>query len=66
MKSGTYAELHGSREEFNTGSLGDLSTTLDTGQVDESRLDNALLALSGLDNSLGEAIQMSVVSSSSE
>lgn len=52
----TYAELHGGGEEVNTGSLGDLIAAGNTGQVDESRLDDSLLALGGLDHGLGESI----------
>lgn len=55
MSRSTYAELNGGGEEVNTSGLGDLVTTGNTGQVDEGRLDNALLALGGLDHSLGEA-----------
>lgn len=55
MNRGTYAKFHGSREELKTGSLGDGITTSDTGQVNEGRLDNALLALGGLEDGLSEA-----------
>lgn len=50
----TYAKLNGGGEEVNTGRLGDLLATGDTGQVDVGRLNDALLALGGLDHSLGE------------
>jgi hypothetical protein len=53
----TYAKLNGGGEEVNASGLGDLLTTGNTGQVDEGRLNDALLALSGLDHSLGEAIR---------
>jgi hypothetical protein len=51
----TYTELHGGGEELNTGGLGNLITTGNTGQVDESRLNNTLLALGGLDDGLGKS-----------
>jgi len=51
----TYAKLDGSREELDTGGLDDLITASHTGQVNESGLDDVLLALGGLDNSLGES-----------
>jgi hypothetical protein len=50
----TYAKLNRGGEEVNASGLGNLLTTRDTGQVDEGRLNNALLALGGLDHSLGE------------
>ena len=53
----TYAKLNGGGEELNTGRLGDLLTTGDTGQVDVGGLDEALLALGGLDHSLSEAMR---------
>lgn len=55
LHENTYAKLHGGREEIKTGSLGDLITTGNTGQVDESRLNDALLALGGLDHGLGKS-----------
>ena len=51
----TYTELHGGGEELNTGGFGNLVTAGNTGQVDESRLNNTLLALGGLDDSLGKS-----------
>lgn len=51
----TYTELYRGREELNTSGLGDLITTGNAGQVDESRLNNALLALGGLDDGLGKS-----------
>lgn len=57
----TYAEFHGGREEIKASSLGNSLTTGNTGQVDESRLDNALLALGGLDHSLGKSVLELVV-----
>lgn len=51
----TYAQFHGGREELHTGRLGDLVAAGHTGQVDESRFDDALLAPGGLDHGLGEA-----------
>lgn len=51
----TYAQFHGGREEVNASSFGNGLTTGNTGQVDESRLDNALLTLGGLDHSLGKS-----------
>ena len=53
----TYAKLDGNREELGAGGLGDSITALNTGKVDEAGLDNALLALGGLDDLLGEAAQ---------
>lgn len=50
----TYAKLNGGGEELNASRLDDLLTTGDTGQVDIGGLDNALLALGGLDHSLGK------------
>lgn len=50
-----YAKLYRSREEFNTSSLRDFIAARNTGQVNESGLDDALLALGGLDNGLGES-----------
>jgi hypothetical protein len=49
------AKLDGSREELDTGGLDDLIAASHTGQVNESGLDDVLLALGGLDNSLGES-----------
>ena len=51
----TYAKLNGSREELDTSGLGDGITASHTRQVNESGLDDALLALGGLDDSLGES-----------
>lgn len=51
----TYPESHESGEEFNTSCLDNRVTTGDTRQVNESRLDNAGLALEGLDDTLGES-----------
>jgi hypothetical protein len=51
----TYTEFHGSGEEVETGGLGNLITAGNTGQVDESRLNNALLTLGSLDDGLGES-----------
>lgn len=50
----TYAKLNGGGEEVNTGGLSNGVTAGNTGQVDESRLNNTLGALGGLDNSLGK------------
>ena len=51
----TYAELNRDREEIAAGLLGNGSTTRDTREVDEARLDEALLALQGLKHLLGES-----------
>lgn len=51
----TYAKLHGGGEELNTGSFSNLLATGDTGQVDESRLDDTLLAVGSLDHGLGKS-----------
>jgi hypothetical protein len=48
-------ELNGYREVLSAGGLGNGVTTLDTGQVYIAGLDDALLALGGLDDLLGEA-----------
>lgn len=61
LRKETYAEFHGGGEEVNTSSLGDLLATGNTGQVDESRLDDSLLALGGLDDGLGESNAGSVI-----
>ena len=50
-----YPESHKSREEFDTSCLGDLVTTSNAGQVNESRLDDTSLTSESLDNSLGES-----------
>lgn len=49
------AKLNGYGEEVGAGGLCDGVTTVNTGQVDEAGLDNALLALGGLDDLLGES-----------
>lgn len=51
----TYSKLDRSREEFDTSGLRNLLATSDAWQIDESRLDNALLALSSLDDGLGKS-----------
>ena len=56
----TYAEFHGGGEEVNTGSLGDFVATGNARQVDKGRLDDSLLALGGLDDSLCESKMRSV------
>jgi hypothetical protein len=56
----TYTESHESREELDTSSLGDFLTARDAGQVDVSRLDDAGLALGGLDDALGESMIVSI------
>jgi hypothetical protein len=53
------AKLDGHREEVRAGGLGDSVTALDTGEVDEAGLDDALLALGGLDDLLGESTSVS-------
>lgn len=50
-----YPESHKSREEFDTSCLGDLVTTSNSGQVNESGLDNTSLASESLDDSLSES-----------
>jgi hypothetical protein len=51
----THAELNGDGEEVGARDLGNGITASDTGEVDEAGLDNALLALGGLDHLLGES-----------
>lgn len=51
----SYPESDKSREEFDTSCLGDLVTASNTGQVNESRLDDTGLTSESLDNSLGES-----------
>jgi hypothetical protein len=51
----TYAKLNGNREELGASGLSNGITTGNTGEVDEAGLDNALLALGGLDHLLGES-----------
>jgi len=51
----TYTKLDGYGEELSTGGLGNGISTLYTGEVDVAGLDDALLALGGLDDLLGEA-----------
>lgn len=51
----TYSKLDRSREEFDTSGLGNFLATSNAWQVDESRLDNALLALGSLDDGLGKS-----------
>jgi hypothetical protein len=51
----TYAEFNGSGEEVKTSGLGNFITARDTVQVDESRLNNALLALRSLNDGLGKS-----------
>lgn len=54
-RTSTYAKLNGDGEEVDTGLLGDLLTTGDTGQVDVAGLDEALGTLDGLQQLLSEA-----------
>lgn len=56
MTNDAYSERNRNREEVHTGGLGDGITAGDAGQIDESRLDNARLALEGLDDALREPI----------
>lgn len=53
----TYAKLNRGGEEVNAGRLGDFLAAGDTGQVDVGGLDDALLALGGLDHSLSESMR---------
>lgn len=52
----TYTKLNWYREELGSSSLSNRVTTRDTGEVDVARLDNALLALGGLDDLFGESV----------
>ena len=49
-------KLNGHGEVLSAGGLGDGITTLHTWEVDVAGLDDALLALGGLDDLLGEAV----------
>ena len=53
------AKLDGHGEEIGAGSLSDGITTLDTREVDEAGLDEALLALGGPDDLVGESVEVS-------
>jgi hypothetical protein len=55
----TYAELDGNREEVSACDLSDSITTGNTREVDEAGFNDALLALGGLDDLLGESIYIS-------
>lgn len=57
----TYAKLDGGREELNTGLLSNGITASHTGQVNEGRLNDALLTLGSLDDGLGESTIVSHV-----
>ena len=52
----TYTKLNRYGEEVKTGGLGNGISALDTREVDIAGLDDALLALGGLDDLLGEAV----------
>lgn len=52
----SYAELNGNREEVDTGLLGNLLTTRDTGKVDVAGLNKALGTGNSLQQLLGEPI----------
>jgi len=51
----TYTELNRNAEEVASGGLLDLGTALDTRQIDEGRLYNALFSVHGLDDLFSEA-----------
>jgi hypothetical protein len=51
----TYAKLDWDGEEVGAGGFSDGITTGDTWEVDEAGLDDALLALRGLDHLLGKS-----------
>lgn len=57
------AKLDGNGEELGAGSLSNSITTLDTREVDEAGLDEALLALGGPDDLVGESRGVSWVNS---
>lgn len=61
----TYTKLDWYREELGSSSLRNRVATLDTGEVDIAGLDNALLALGGLDDLFGESVCGQAVSSQS-
>ena len=52
----TYTKFYRHGEEVAAGNLGNSFTAFDTWEVDESWLDDAGLALNGLDNLLGKPI----------
>lgn len=54
VRGKTYAELDGDREEVDADLLGDLLASRDTGEVDVTRLHEALGALDSLEELLGE------------
>jgi hypothetical protein len=53
------AKLDGNRKEVGASGLSDGVTTLDTGKVDKAGLDEALLALGGSNNLVGESVEVS-------
>ena len=55
-QAATYTKFYGHGEVVAAGNLGNSFTTFHTWEVDESWLDDAGLALNGLDNRLGEPI----------
>jgi hypothetical protein len=61
VQSFTYAELNRDGEEIDASGLLNSITTLNTGQVDEAGLDDALLALGSLQKLLGETTHCQLV-----
>jgi len=53
------AKLDGYGEEVGAGGFCDSVAAVDTGEVDKAGLDDALLAVRGLDDLLGESILLS-------
>jgi hypothetical protein len=55
----TYTELNGNGEEVSASGLSNSITTGNTREVNEAGFNDALLALGGLDDLLGESIYIS-------
>jgi hypothetical protein len=58
MRDVTYAKLNWHGEEFTAGQARDLSPPGNAGKIDVRRLDDAMLALEGLEKLISEAAEV--------